>query len=262
MKTIYLLLAILCFLLLFFIKKIENFEDNKSIQVVVSRYNENLDWLKEEPYTKFSNYVIYNKGVNDDFYRPPNSKIIKLDNVGKCDHTFLYHIIENYDNLYDITIFLPGSCNVQKKINCCKGMLNNVLTTNKATMVNFNRNKENNIRDKLGKFHIEEYENVSEENRSLYTNKKVYLSKYRPYGKWYDHYIKYKEPVNQYSYWSIFSVSKKDILNNEKEYYESLNEELSLNPHPEAGHFMERSWFAIFSPLNDTDIIVNPICGD
>ena len=41
--------------------------------------------------------------------------IINLENVGVCVHTYFYHIIEHYDNLDDIIVFLPGSCMDENK---------------------------------------------------------------------------------------------------------------------------------------------------
>ena len=73
----------------------------KKIDIVVARYNENLDWLKDIP--KNFNIIIYNKGL-EDLTRP----FIKIPNVGRESHTYLYHIITNYNNLADITIFCQG----------------------------------------------------------------------------------------------------------------------------------------------------------
>lgn len=66
------------------------------ITIVVSRYNENVDWTKQ-----FSDVIIYNKGDN-----LPNT--IRLPNVGKEGHTYYKHICDNYDNLADYTVFLQG----------------------------------------------------------------------------------------------------------------------------------------------------------
>ena len=37
-----------------------------NIILVIARYNENLDWLTEEPFNKY-NSIVYNKGINDNF---------------------------------------------------------------------------------------------------------------------------------------------------------------------------------------------------
>ncbi|XP_038053583.1 uncharacterized protein LOC119726035 [Patiria miniata] len=72
-------------------------------EFVVAHYNEKLDWLK--PIANRSH--VYHKGKDK---RPPFDvyKWEELPNVGREPHTFLYHIIANYDNLADLTVFLHG----------------------------------------------------------------------------------------------------------------------------------------------------------
>ena len=64
--------------------------------------------INEYPFNKFK-AIIYNKGVNDDYVKSSNIiKSIKLLLIifnGRECHTFLFHILENYDNLADVTIF-------------------------------------------------------------------------------------------------------------------------------------------------------------
>jgi len=67
--------------------------------VVISRYNESVDWVKDLQYP----YTIYNKGMDDINY--PN---IKLSNIGRESGTYIYHIIQNYNNINDYTIFLQA----------------------------------------------------------------------------------------------------------------------------------------------------------
>lgn len=71
-----------------------------SIGLVVARYNEDLSWLEK---FQDKNVYIYNKG-NDEI-----QDSIKLPNIGREAHTYLTHIINNYDKLDDITIFSQGN---------------------------------------------------------------------------------------------------------------------------------------------------------
>jgi hypothetical protein len=79
-------------------------------EIVIARYNEDLSWLKNIP--KTIKITIYNKGINDIENMKNLEKIkyniIKLPNIGRESHTYLYHIINNYDNLADKTIFCQG----------------------------------------------------------------------------------------------------------------------------------------------------------
>jgi len=72
-------------------------------EIVVARYNENLDWIKKIKKSKDLKITVYNKG-KDDIDVP----FIQLPNIGRESHTYLYHIINNYDNLANQTIFCQG----------------------------------------------------------------------------------------------------------------------------------------------------------
>jgi hypothetical protein len=68
------------------------------LEVVVARYNEDLRWSN-----KYEDYLtVYNKGEDE------ISGSIKLENIGREAHTYLYHIVNNYDDLADYTVFLQG----------------------------------------------------------------------------------------------------------------------------------------------------------
>ena len=70
------------------------------VELVIARYNEDISWLSK---VKNMKITIYNKGEDN-----INKKSIKLPNIGRESHTYLTHIIDNYDNLADITIFSQG----------------------------------------------------------------------------------------------------------------------------------------------------------
>ena len=72
-----------------------------SFAIIVSRYNEPINWTNE-----FPNVLIYNKGVND---LDESYNQIMLDNVGREGHTYYKYIVDNYDNLKDYTCFLQGN---------------------------------------------------------------------------------------------------------------------------------------------------------
>ena len=76
------------------------------IEIVIARYNEDLTWLKKIP--KTIKITIYNKGLDDIKIAGVKYDIIKLPNIGRESHTYLYHIINNYDNLAHKTIFCQG----------------------------------------------------------------------------------------------------------------------------------------------------------
>lgn len=74
-------------------------KDKSFFEIVVARYSEDLEWTK--PYSNF--VTIYNKGDETDY------DFIPLPNIGREAHTYLHHIVNNYDNLAEYTCFLQGN---------------------------------------------------------------------------------------------------------------------------------------------------------
>lgn len=77
----------------------EGYEELRDSLVVVARSWENVDWLNEckRP------FIVYNKGIND--LQFPSEA---LQNHGRDCHTYLYYIVNNYNNLRDYTFFVQG----------------------------------------------------------------------------------------------------------------------------------------------------------
>ena len=219
-----------------------------TIDIVVARYNENLEWLSEINDERF-NIIVYNKGVNDNFIKLPNMTTINLNNVGRCDHTYLYHIINYYDSLTNITVFLPGSGNMDDKLAKIKRLIGLIKEHNRAVFLPDCCYK--NLKKELYDFTLDEWMARDIQNRGLNPESKLELSEIRPFGKWYEYYFN-NIIVHCMTYWSIFSIDSKDILQHPKEYYENLIKQLSNSSNPEVGHYFERAWCAVFYPTNNT----------
>ena len=81
-----------------------------SIELVVSRFQEDLRWLKRVPAT--IGIRIYNKGAADPLPTTlkdrKNVSLIPLPNVGLEAHTYLTHLVTRYDSLAPVTLFCQG----------------------------------------------------------------------------------------------------------------------------------------------------------
>lgn len=79
-------------------------------RLCVAHYNEELSWL--DKINSDVDIFVYHK--KDDDSLQYNDKVIIdsnnfiLKNVGRESHTYLKHIIDNYDNLYDLEYFSQG----------------------------------------------------------------------------------------------------------------------------------------------------------
>lgn len=79
---------------------IDLFTTKKDLEIVVARYNEDIEWTKDLIYKS----IVYNKNEQDKDLFERN-----LPNLGREGHTFFNHIIENYDNLPEYLAFLQGN---------------------------------------------------------------------------------------------------------------------------------------------------------
>jgi len=236
-------------LLIYILKRyLFQYYKNKNQEIVISRYNEKLQWINQKPFNKHP-IVIYNKGINE--YYEINQNVVKrvnIPNVGRESHTYLYHIINNYDNLADVTIFLPGSIDLHHKYNRAKQMIEKVEETNCTV---FSAVYEANIVKTQFNFTLDNYLSSHINNKEINQNATIQKSNIRPYGKWFEQTFIDGEKNEYVSYCGIFSISKNNILQKPKSYYEKLLNELNTHHNPEVGHYIERSWYAIFYPYNN-----------
>ena len=62
--------------------------------LIISRFKEDISWLNS--YKEFKLYI-YNKGDEVAYNNCKN--IINIPNLGRESHTWLYHIVNNYNKL-------------------------------------------------------------------------------------------------------------------------------------------------------------------
>lgn len=224
---------------------------SKYIQIIIARYNETLDWTLEYPFNLFK-YIVYNKGQNEDFIKDNVNKIIDLPNVGRCDHTYLYHIVTNYNDLAEITVFFTGSIGaIEEKKNKAIIILKNILKYNQAFFLgSYTPSVKNTFND----FILDNWTCTDPANSALNPENKLCPAIIRPFGKWFKYHFG-DIKVNYYSYHGILSIHKLDIIQHPIIRYEKLLAAVERHSNPEVGHYIERAWAAIFHPILFTKII-------
>jgi hypothetical protein len=200
--------------------------------MVVSYCGENLEWLQDFPDYLIFVYTKCEKDTQNVQYLE-NVKVITLNNSGGCDHTYLYHIVNNWETLTDYVIFTTGNP-FGKRSHCYKKIqqentffCNAHITYDFMESYNFSLNEYNpeNSKDKIP-FIKSKYENL----RDFITIN---------FGE--DAFDSYKK-FNKTGYFGIFSVTKEQIKLNSKEVYEKLLREVDIGNNNEVGHFIERMW--------------------
>jgi hypothetical protein len=222
----------------------------KNIEIVVARYNEDLQWIQEYPFDKFK-YIIYNKGINSDYKKPKVYREVMLPNVGKCDHTYLYHIVNNFATLSDITMFFPGSLDMQYKKEIATKIITNILLYNSAIFIG---NQFPSVKNMFADFTLDNWKTSNTQNSTINDESVLERAKLRPYGRWYKYFFGNKN-VKIVCMFGIFSIHKLDIIKHNINYYIQLLNTVSGHSNPEVGHYIERSWGVIFHPFVATKFI-------
>jgi hypothetical protein len=221
------------------------------VEIVVARYNESLEWTLEYPFNQFK-YTVYNKGVNDNFDKTHVDIVETLPNVGRCDHTYLYHIVSKYFRLKPITVFFPGSVQMQTKKDRALYILNHIITQKRAAF--YCQYVPTTIKQHFANFKLDEWSCSDLNNKSLNGETSLTLAKIRPYHAWYSYWFK-NVPVNHYCLYGIFSLHRADIIKHNINRYKQLLNAVEVSSNPEVGHYIERSWGAIFEPIVFTNIV-------
>jgi len=227
--------------------------DNQDItDVIISKYNENVSYVK-----MFKNVYLYDKNpVNsENFYKFIKSDInyTHLKNVGRCDHTYLYHIINNYENLNTLNIFMSAS------VFLCENM-SKLEIYNKHILIS--NNTKNSVFFRNSKPILEIFHDFKKTHHKTFTSENIIfddchiLDQYN--GNYKDWYIKNfgNISVNYGSFGSTLVLHKKHILQHSKKYYKNLIKYLDKHNAPETGHYFERAWGAVFYPI-DKECIFN-----
>jgi hypothetical protein len=232
------------------IEKIDK-KNKKSIEIVVSRYNEDLKWTLDSPFNKYK-YIVYNKGDNENYEKTNVLRSYNIKNEGKCDHTYIYHIVHNYYHLSDIVVFLPGCIDQYFKYKKAKLLLEQIEKNNEAYFI-IDYKCETNVLDDFYYFKIDEYKSMTKSNLEKNDSIVFRKSKIRPFCKWYENNFNYD--IKNVSYFGIFSCNKKDIYNHDKSFYFKHMKSLQGAANDELSHYYERSWEAMFYPMNNTYFI-------
>ena len=221
------------------------------IVCLVTRYNENLDWFKYIIDSLDIIYV-YNKGENDKLfirfdYEKYKEKIIikKLENLGRIDHTLAYHITENWDNLPDTLVSLPGSVLMCRNKGYYLSSINKVIKREslmRERYSGFFSPRFHKVSPLKYNYKIDNYQSEGVCNRN---NNPFIKSEYPDFQAWKKALID-DRPIRYVAMRGMFIVCKENIQHIPKKVYENLLTSLSVGDNIENGHFAERIWAHLF----------------
>jgi len=196
------------------------------VNLVISKYNEDIEWTKKIKHK----ITIYDKSEN------PVENSIKLKNVGREGETFLYHIVNNYDKLDDITVFLQA--NPFEHLQILVGWRAELSNEEKEKVID-KINKEINDDAKFATFYQVLY---NEPNFTNGANAKMDCMKY--YNKVYDFFT--NSPGAQYI------VPKENILARPLEFWKKLHKAMYNGDLD--GYSQEQLWYLAYKQEMNNDV--------
>jgi hypothetical protein len=209
-------------------------------QAVIIRFDEDLFWAQREfPY---EDVIIYNKN-NDTLSLPHNFKEVKVENIGYLGGSYLKHIIDNYEKLAEITLFIQGypyehgitTPLAKHKYGFNSSCKNIFAKCEKRTLGELNQELEN-LDFTSGKY--KDFEPL--EYNLMHFVHTYFSSKYTLDTEVY---------VNL---GAQFSVHKSTILRHSKEFYQKIYE-VFQKKFPMEDHYLERLWDLLFTKLLEED---------
>jgi len=260
-----------------------NCRAEKDVQVVVAHYAEDLKWIKEaSDAAPTASFVVYTKGPKMD-----DATTEVLPNVGREAHTYLHHIVNNYDNLSPWTVFTQGAAPRwgYRKSNPENGHLTDNVTFSDYVQAFYD--------GKESFFPISAATHLPE---GLQTTRLGMLSKSAKLSNaecpadgadgwsawWSDannlHHKKGKDMLTFYQRYvlgghslrsdvlkpitlgfaqgSRFAVSRERIQARPRDFYVELLAVLSQSQDPLEGYFLETMWYDVFSAKSQRDVAV------
>lgn len=202
------------------------------VAYIVSRYTEDIEWLKPI----MDSCVIINKGTK------LSTEDVMRENVGRESESYLYYIIEHYDNLPEVCVFTQGNIADHTKKDPIVYLTELAAQAAKNGMSSPRAHCSNpydkdwgpawNVRPG-GHFLKENYRN----NRLL------------TFYEWFLLHISPRYPrLLRIHMNGIFAIRRDLILSRPRQFYAKLIREVNWHSNPIEGHFMERSWVYIFYP--------------
>ena len=198
-------------------------------EFVISHYDENLHWLDN-----YSDHChVYHK-ENENVPRYQFRQWDKLPNVGREGHTYLHHIITNYDHLAGVTVFLQGNIHNHQVYKNLTRYVTEAESKGVSCVCNQTLNNWTRID------HVRKFKEALLNNRMLQANLTLGEFWFEIFG--YNHP---REVLVQYG--AVFGVSRQRIHSHPKSFYGKIISYVNTHSNPEYGHYLERFWIAIFT---------------
>lgn len=180
-------------------------------------------------------------------------QVLSLENIGREGQTYLHHIASNFRRYEldlekdDVLVFVPASCTNPRKVTLTRRILRYAVESRNSAFVG--QYFETTIDKQFHNLTMSTWQGTTVENSEKIPSGICAPSKFRPFGKWFSHFFP-GVALHISCYSGVFAVSVRHVVENHSlEQYQALLEEVSTHSNPESGHYLERSWIAVFHPI-------------
>ena len=209
--------------------------------ICVARFNENIDWVP------FRHAIVYNKGdALDQRVQSRVQSIVPMENMGRESSSYLTHIIRNYDNLSQITVFVQGKIKDHTR-SAEDRFLKRIVA--EAKEMGFSKERLIQNTDHHNPHWGKEWNKNYLGGSEWYKQDNYYGNVHITFGEWFERMIEMPFPEVKLLIYpnAIFAVDKDHILSRPKAYYQKLLDNVHWHNDPIEAHFLERSWYYIFN---------------
>jgi len=227
-----------------------------NITMVISHCDKDINWIWRDfipQQLTIKNVIVYSKCGNAVQGAPPNATIINLPNIGRCDHTYAYHMANMNSSSYSMDedetiIFIKDNPRRMNKTRSLETLLH-IASVNGFGCVEQNT--------EFGDFRPSYYHNykmlsefsikdgwVRELDRD---SNEVFVSEYVDLGEWVGALnLSVPAPLTPVCYGGTFAATVSQIQA-KKPLWSSIEKSLSRGDNIEEGHFCERVWAGLLS---------------
>ncbi len=208
--------------------------------ICVARFNENIEWLP------LRHSIVYNKGdALNERVRSMVISVVPLENLGRESSSYLTHIIQNYDNLSQITVFVQGR--IRDHVRGPEDRFIKRIVA-EAKEAGFSKERLIHNTDDRNPHWGREWNKNYLGRPEWYKQDNYYGNIHITFVEWFEKMIDMPFPEELWIYPNaIFAVDKDHILSRPKAYYQKLFDNVHWHNDPIEAHFLERSWYYIFN---------------
>lgn len=228
-------------------------------QVVTARCNEDMTWAIDgikQGILEAEKFVIMNKGDLNTLPQQLQSQSVPVPNIGLDQYCHLRYIVDNYDILPDVVVFIQAGMNEHHDIYEPHYSMQNIKILDNMPKYNLKLSTSDVLLGMIKQVLL--YGTTL--NNKTYITRNGYMCAYDEltmktddedvvtdgtFKEWFVTNVRTSFPPNEIFMWfknAIFGVSKRYILSQPKSYYETIMSQITTR-RAEILHFIERSWF-------------------